>query len=158
MIDISKNITMLEATYSSYAVAHSIKNEPPVNVIANMQHLAQTIFEPLRAHFGVPIKINSFFRSPALNRAIGGAVLSQHLFGHALDLDATGSITNKQLFDYIIRNLPFDQLIWEGGDDKNPEWIHVSLTKGNNRQQLLRSHRNSSGKMMYENISKFYKS
>ena len=146
---------MQEAIYSSYAVSHGIKNEPPVNIIANMQHVAQTVFEPLRAHFGVPIRINSFFRSPALNRAIGGTAISHHLLGQAMDLDATGNITNKQLFDYIIKNLPFDQLIWEAGDNTNPEWIHVSLTKGINRYQVLRSRRNPAGKMIYENITKY---
>ena len=156
MIDLSKHITMQEATYSSYAISHGIKNEPTSYVIANMQHIAQAVFEPLRSHFGIPIKINSFFRSPALNSAIGGTAISQHLLGQAMDLDATSNITNKQLFDHICKSLPFDQLIWEGGDDKNPEWIHVSLTKGKNRYQLLRSRRNASGKMMYEDISKFY--
>ena len=150
MIDISKHITMKEATRSDYAASHGINNEPGVSIIANMQHVAQTVFEPLRFHFGIPIKINSFYRSPALNSAIGGAATSQHILGQAMDLDASGSVSNKQLFDHIRQNLPFDQLIWEAGNDLNPEWVHVSLSKGINRSQVLRSRRNSTGKMIYE--------
>jgi hypothetical protein len=155
MIDISKHITMIEATHSNYAIAHNIKNEPDIKVIASMQHVAQTVFEPLRGHFGVPIKINSFYRSPALNRAIGGAMTSQHVTGCAIDLDATGPVTNKMLFDHIRKNLPFDQLIAEGGTDENPDWVHVSLTQGKNRYQILRAKKNSVGKMTYEDITKF---
>ena len=153
MIDISKHITMQEAIYSPFAASHGIKNEPPVNVIANMQHIAQTVFEPLRAHFGMPIKINSFFRSQALNQALAGSSTSQHLTGQAIDIDATGNVTNKQLFDFIRLKLPFDQLIWEAGSDTNPDWIHVSLTRGVNRYQVLRSRRNSAGTMIYEDIT-----
>jgi len=156
MIDISKHITMQEATHSAYAIAHAIKNEPGIDVIKNMQYVAQTVFEPLRWHFNIPIKINSFYRSPALNSAIGGASTSAHVRGNAMDIDSTGSITNKQLFDHIRVNLPYDQLIWEGGTDTEPAWVHVSLTTSKNRYQVLRARKNSVGKMMYEDITKTF--
>jgi len=157
MIDVSKHITMVEATRSAYAQAHGINNEPPIDAIKNMQHVAQTVFEPMRAYFGVPIKINSFYRCPKLNRAIGGSPTSQHVNGCAMDLDATGGITNKQIFNHIRLNLPFDQLIWEGGTDEEPAWVHVSLTWSKNRYQILKARKNSAGKMMYEDITKLYK-
>jgi hypothetical protein len=154
MIDVSKHITMQEATQSAYASAHDIKNEPGIDAIKNMQHVAQTVFEPLRAHFGVPIRVNSFYRSAVLNKAIGGAATSQHVNGQAMDLDATGGIKNRQVFYYILKSLPFDQLIWEGGTDDEPAWVHVSLTQAKNRYQVLRARKNSAGKMMYEDITK----
>ncbi len=152
MIDISKHITMRDATCSKYADAHGIKNEPSKTVISNMQHLAQTVFEPLWHHFGVPLKINSFYRSIALNRAIGGSITSQHVLGQAMDITSSGNVSNRQLFDYIRTSLPFDQLIWEFGDDHNPTWIHVSLSKSFNRNQVLRSRRRLSGSVYYEII------
>lgn len=152
MIDISKHITMSEACHSDYANSHKIINLPGVAEIQNMQHLAQTVFEPLRAHFdNEPIKINSFFRSKGLNAAIGGVSTSQHVSGQAMDL----SVSAKH-FHYIRENLPFDQLIFEGGDIE-PDWVHVSLTKGTNRYQVLMGKRNSTGKMMYQDITKTFK-
>ena len=76
---------------------------------------------------GGPIKINSFFRSIELNEAIGGSSTSQHCEGRAMDIDDTyGCKTNSEMFNYIKDNLDFDQLIWEFGDDEEPNWIHVS--------------------------------
>ncbi len=157
MTDISTHISMQEATRSGYAAEHGIKNEPGTAEIQAMQYVAQTVFEPLRAHFGVPIQINSFFRCPKLNQAIGGAANSQHVSGKAMDIEATGNVTNAQLFEHIRKNLPFDQLIWEGGTDTNPAWVHVSLNKGANRYQVLRARKNAAGKMTYEDITKTLK-
>jgi len=153
MIDISKHITMSEACRSSYAAKHKIINLPGVSEIQNMQYLAQTVFEPLRSHFGDnPIKINSFYRGTKLNAAIGGASNSQHVSGQAFDLELTA-----EQFHYIRENLPFDQLIWEGGDDNQPAWVHVSLTRGVNRYQVLKAKKNSAGKMVYSDITKTFK-
>lgn len=106
-----------------------------------MQLVAELVFEPVRAHFGVPIFVSSFFRSPELNKAIGGARNSQHCTGEAIDLDADvfGGVSNAEVFDYIRRNLIFDQLIWEFGTARNPEWVHVSYTAGVNRKQVLKA-------------------
>lgn len=153
-MNLSKHITLKEATHSLYALTHGINNEPNAIVLKNMAFVAEHVFEPLRVHFNVPIAINSFYRSARLNKEIGGTANSQHIFGMAIDLTSNGKVTNKQLFDYIRENLPFDQLIWESGTDLNPNWIHVSLTQGKNRSQVLRARANSSGKMMYEDITK----
>ena len=137
MIDISAHITMQEATRTSTG----IPNLPDVATIQRMQYVAQTVFEPLRAHFGVPIKINSFYRSPAVNKAVGGAATSQHVAGEAIDLHCD-TIPDKVIFDYIRQNLPHDQVIHE------PTWVHVSLRNGRNRNQALIA-KKVNGKMIY---------
>ena len=120
---ISKHISYKEATQSQTAVRKGINNEPDAYQLQNMQVLAEKVFEPLREHFGVPIAINSFFRSQKLNKAIGGAAGSQHTQGRAIDIDDTlGGVSNKQMFDWIRENLDYDQLIWEFGNNSNPDW------------------------------------
>ena len=142
MLLISKNITYAEAFKSQQAVRLKIKNttDDP-EILKNMKHVADNVFEKIRAHFGVPIGISSFYRSPKLNQAIKGSSSSQHMTGEAIDIDADifGGLTNKEIFDFVKENLEFDQLISEYGTDKNPAWVHVSLKRvGKNRKQILR--------------------
>jgi len=148
---ISKHITYKEATHSATAMRRKMRNEPNEEQITAMKTLAIKVFQPLREHFDKPIRVNSFFRSAALNKAIGGSRTSQHCTGEAIDLDATNGITNKQLFDYIKYNLEFDQLIWEFGTDKEPDWVHVSYTATKkNRKQILKAVKG--GKPVYQVI------
>jgi len=148
---ISKNISYKEATRSETAKRRGIENDPNPDQLENMKHVAENVFQPLREHFGCPIYISSFFRSEELNRAIGGSSSSTHMKGEAIDLDADvyGRISNGVIFNYIKENLEFDQLIWEFGDGKNPDWVHVSLSKNNNRNQILIAKR-VHGKTVYE--------
>lgn len=105
-----------------------------------MQALAENVFEPLREHFGHPIYITSFYRSPELNKAIGGSPSSQHCKGEAIDIDdVIGESTNADFFNYIKDNLDFDQLIWEFGNDGSPNWVHVSYRASNNRGNVLKA-------------------
>ena len=141
MENISTHLTYAEAVRSDSAKRLGIDNTPNGGQIERMKTLAQKIFEPLREYAGVPIYVSSFFRSEALNKAMKGAKGSQHTYGEAMDLDADmfGGITNKDIFYYIKDNLEFDQLIWEGGNDDNPDWVHVSFTyKYDNRKEVLR--------------------
>jgi len=137
---ISANISEAEAFKSQSAVRHGIDNTTTNEVVLdNMRHVAE-LFEQIRAHFGVPIGISSFYRSPALNKKIGGAKNSQHTLGEAIDIDADifGGVTNAQIFEFA-KTLDFDQLIWEYGDDNNPAWVHISRKRvGKNRKQRLR--------------------
>jgi zinc D-Ala-D-Ala carboxypeptidase len=138
--NISDNVTYSEGIKSQTAVRLGIKNDPNPEQLANMQHVANNVFEKVRKHFGIPLTVSSFFRSKALNDATKGAsATSQHMTGEAMDIDADGSsITNKQVFDFIKNNLDFDQLIWEFGNATNPAWVHVSLKRvGKNRKQVL---------------------
>jgi len=141
MKKISKHISYKEATFSQTATRKDIDNTPTPEILERMKALAENIFEPLRAHVGGPIKINSFYRSINLNVAIGGAKSSQHTRGEAMDIDDTfGHMSNKEMFEFIKDELDFDQLIWEFGDDNNPAWIHVSyVSSKNNRRRILKA-------------------
>jgi len=149
-LKISNHISYKEATASQTAVRKGIDNTPSEYQLQNMKLVAEKIFEPLREHFKRPIAINSFFRSQKLNKAIGGATGSQHTQGRAIDIDDTlGGVTNKQMFDWIKDNLDFDQLIWEFGNEKNPDWVHVSYVSENeNRRRVLRALKKN-GKTIY---------
>lgn len=139
---ISQHISYSEATKSQTATRLGIDNAPDAEALEAMQHVASTIFEPVRAHFGGrPIAITSFYRSPALNHAIGGSATSQHCRGEAIDIDADvfDGPTNRAIFEYIRTQLAFDQLIWEFGTDENPAWVHVSAKVQGNRGQVLRA-------------------
>jgi hypothetical protein len=150
---ISKHISYKEATHSNTATRRGIANIPNDTQLKAMKTLAEKVFEPIRIHFNEPIRITSFFRSVALNKQIGGSQKSQHCKGEAIDLVAMNGITNKQVYDYIKKNLVFDQLIWEFGTDKNPDWVHVSYTTTKtNRKQLLKAERKN-GKSVYTVIN-----
>jgi hypothetical protein len=140
-MQLSKNLALAEVTRSETAKRKGISNMPTPEHIENFKKLAENVFQPIRDHFGVPIRISSGYRSAALNKAIGGASSSQHCSGEAIDIDMDGtSITNKQVFDYIKANLNFDQLIWEFGTDANPDWVHVSYeSTGKQRKQVLKA-------------------
>lgn len=150
---ISKHVSEKEAIYSSTALRLGIDNEPTKKELVNMQILAEVIFEPLREWVGGPIKINSFFRSVKLNSAIGGSKSSQHCNGRAIDIDDTfGHKTNAEMFNYIKNNLDFDQLIWEFGNNKNPNWLHVSYMSADENRQIVLKAEKIKGKTIYKVI------
>jgi hypothetical protein len=149
-MQLSKNLALSEVTRSETAKRKGISNMPTPEHIENFKKLAENVFQPIRDHFGVPIRLSSGYRSEALNKAIGGAgkvvngkyvASSQHCKGEAIDIDMDGtSITNKQVFDFIKDNLNFDQLIWEFGTSTNPDWVHVSYdSEGKQRKQILKA-------------------
>ena len=150
---ISKHISDKEGVYSTTAIRRGIDNTPNEEQKVCMELTALEIFEPLRDWVGGPIKINSFFRSPELNTAIGGSSKSQHCRGQAIDLDDTfGKCTNAEMYHYIKEHLDFDQMIWEFGDDKNPDWVHVSyVSESENRNRCLKASR-VDGKTTYSVI------
>ena len=147
---ISKHISNKESVYSRTAQRLNISNTPTEDHKQNMIELAENIFEPLRSYVGGPIKINSFYRSPKLNKAIGGSSKSQHCNGQAIDIDDTfGRISNAEMYEFIKQNLDFDQMIWEFGDDDNPDWVHVSYVSAEeNRKRCLKAYKEN-GKTKY---------
>ena len=151
---ISEHLDLSELIRSDSAKRAGISNMPTPEHIENLKKLAENVFEKVRAHFGKPIRISSGYRSKELNAKIGGADSSQHSSGEAIDIDMDGTdITNKEIFDYIKGNLSFDQLIWEFGTDKNPDWVHVSYeSTGKQRKQILKASKQN-GKTYYTNIS-----
>ena len=147
---ISDNISYREATHSDTAKRLNIKNDPTEEHLVNMVLIADKVFQPLREWCEHQIKVNSMYRSPALNTAIGGSKSSQHRFGQALDLDTLGEKSNADLFYYISENLSYDQLIWEAGNDDEPDWIHVSyVNEEKNRKQRLKMKRKGARTQYY---------
>ena len=147
---ISRHISYKEGVYSRTATRLNIDNKPNDDQMHNMCLVAEEVFEPLRVWVGGPIKINSFFRSPELNKAIGGSTKSQHCHGQAIDLDDTfGRATNAEMYEFIRKYLDFDQMIWEFGDDDNPSWVHVSyVSEDKNRNRCLKAYKEN-GKTKY---------
>ena len=147
---ISKHISDREGVYSITATRRGLDNTPDGEQLANMKLLAEKVFEPLREWVSGPIRINSFFRGPELNKAIGGSSKSQHCKGQAMDIDDGGcNKTNAQMYKYIKDELEFDQMIWEFGDDNNPNWVHVSyVSEDANRNRCLKAYKDK-GKTKY---------
>lgn len=152
-MQLSKHLSLAEVTRSDSAKRKGISNQPTAEHLENFKKLAEKVFEPIREHFGVAIHISSGYRSKELNAAIGGSLTSQHCSGEAIDIDMDGSasgVSNADVFKYIKDNLEFDQLIWEFGTDKNPDWVHVSYeTSGKQRKQILKAVK-SGGKTVYQ--------
>jgi hypothetical protein len=151
---ISDHITYAEAIHSNTAKRKSIDNTPNEIQVLSMKLLADKVFEPLRKWVGGPIKVNSFFRSVALNESIGGAASSQHCKGQAIDIDDVyGRKTNAEMYKWIQENLDYDQMIWEFGTDMQPNWIHVSyVSEEKNRNKCLKAYKEH-GKTKYKVIS-----
>lgn len=136
-MNLTENLTLQEATKSNTATRLGIDNTPNQAVIDRMIVTAENIFQPLRKELG-PIRISSFYRSPDLNRAIGGSKTSQHCTGEAIDMQGI-LVTNKELFNKACDLENFDQIIWEFGTLEEPDWVHVSYSKTHNRKQILRA-------------------
>ncbi len=156
MTKISDHVSYKEGIYSRTALRRGIDNTPGPDQLKCMMEIAENVFEPLREWVGGPIKINSFFRGKKLNTAIGGSKTSQHMKGQAMDIDDTfGHKTNAEMYHYIKNNLLFDQMIWEFGDDNNPNWIHVSfVTHRKNRRKLTVAYKDEFGKTKYMHTEK----
>ena len=154
MKNISEHISYKEGVYSITALRLGLNNDPTKAHLTNMELLAEKIFEPLRKHVNGPIKINSFYRGPELNKAIGGSANSQHCKGQAIDIDDVyGKRSNAEMFTYIREMLDFDQVIWEFGTDMNPNWIHVSyVSEEDNRNRCLKAYKDDMGKTKYKVI------
>tara|TARA_R110000751_G_scaffold240633_3_gene341235 strand:- start:531 stop:998 length:468 start_codon:yes stop_codon:yes gene_type:complete len=149
---ISSYVSYNEVVYSQTAIRNDIENSPNITQLSNIRVAAEELFDVLRDWVGGPVKINSCFRSEELNNRIGGAKSSQHMAnnGGAFDIDDTYKHkTNAQMFQHIKDNLDFDQLIWEFGDDNNPNWVHVSYKSEGNRKQVLRAIKDDDGRTKY---------
>ena len=149
---ISKHISYHEGTYSRTGERRDLDNTPDAGQLKCMKEVAENLFEPLREWVGGPIKINSFFRGEPVNTAIGGYRKSQHMKGQAIDIDDTfGYKTNAEMYHYIKDNLDFDQMIWEFGTDKNPNWVHISwVSHRPNRKKLTIAYKEN-GRTKYKN-------
>lgn len=143
-MQLTKNFTLEELIVTSSH--HS--NIPDEDEVNNLRLLCEHILQPLRDKFNSPIIVNSGFRSPLVNLEIGGASTSQHIKGQAADIKSSD---NAKLFKLIREHFIFDQLIWESGNDIQPNWVHVSYNENHNRQQCLKMIK-VKGKSTYINI------
>ncbi len=145
---LSKNFVLSEVTRSNTAKRLSIDNEPRKEHLENLQRLISNLIQPMRDQLGA-IRITSGYRSPTLNRAIGGSSKSQHCKGEALDLQfwKDGQMCNKEIFDWIIESgLDFDQMI----NEFDYSWIHLSLRKKENRKSVLIAYKDDEGDTAYK--------
>lgn len=125
---------MKELTKSSTADKLGIDNTPTTEVSAQLSNLVTHVLDPLREMYGKPITVNSGYRCPKLNAAVGGAKSSQHMRGEAADITGGSREENKKLFELIRDNLPFDQLL----NESDYSWVHVSyVSTSKNRKQIL---------------------
>lgn len=147
-LNLGQYFKLSEFTKSVTAKRLGLNNNPSHADIVDMLRLVQWVLDPLRHESERPIVITSGYRSKELNTAIGGSSTSQHCRGQAADIeDSAGD--NAFLFDFIVRKLDFDQLIWEFGNDDQPDWIHVSYNIGKNKLEVLRAYKQE-GKTCYE--------
>ncbi len=129
-----KYFTMKELTNSSTADKLGIDNTPTTEVSAQLSNLVTHVLDPLREMYGKPITVNSGYRCPKLNAAVGGAKSSQHMRGEAADITGGSREENKKLLELIRDNLPFDQLL----NESDYSWVHVSyVSTSKNRKQIL---------------------
>ena len=134
MKNISKYISYAEATTSQTAIRKGIDNTPTPEALKCMETVGTEVFDKVREYFGKPLRVSSFYRSPKLNKAVGGSATSQHVKGMAIDMQGLGNVTNEMIFNYVKDNLDFDQLI----NEYNFSWVHVSfVSKEKNRKQIL---------------------
>jgi zinc D-Ala-D-Ala carboxypeptidase len=136
---LTENFSLEEMTKSQTGERKKIDNTPTQTEIDNLKLLCENVLEKIRAHFKSPIMVNSGFRGPKLNKAIGGAKNSQHMSGQAADIEIPG-FDNKSVFDWIKDNLEFDQLILEFHKPGIPDsgWVHVSWNSKGNKKQVLK--------------------
>ena len=136
---LSEHLDLSEIIRSESAKRNGISNMPTPEHIENLKALAENIFEPIRNHFKVPIRVSSGYRSKELNAITKGASkTSDHCFGFAIDIDNDGtSITNNEIFYFIKDNLNFKQLIFEFPVNGQASWVHVSYDPKNLKNEIL---------------------
>jgi hypothetical protein len=146
---LSANFSVSELTRSQTATRKGIDNSPNEEQLASLQALCENVLQPIREHFGKPVRISSGLRVPELNSAIGGSTTSDHCKGMAADIEIPG-VDNKELAEWIGANLEFRQLILEFYTAGDPEsgWVHVSYNKDDNKQQVMTATKQG-GKTVY---------
>lgn len=151
MDNISPHISYKEGIVSVTGTRLGIDNTPTPEILATMKVTAVKLFEPLREHFGQPLRIISFYRCPALNSAVGGAKKSSHMNGEAIDVQGINGVTNADIFRYFKYNdVEFDQIIAEFPENGEPQWVHISYRSGNNRGEMLIAKKDK-GRTVYYN-------
>ena len=148
-MNLSKSFTLNELTKSQEAIRLGINNTPNEEQIQNLKILCENILQPLRDYYGMPVSISSGYRSIELCKAIGSSATSQHTKGQAADFEIFG-LANKEVADFVIQNLEYDQCILEFWNENEPNsgWVHCSYSINGNRKQYLKAEK-VNGKIVY---------
>ena len=147
---LTENFTLSEMVKSETALRHGLDNTPGDTEIANLKRLAENVLQPIRNHYRTGVKVNSGFRHPNVNAAVGGSKTSDHCRGQAADIEIPG-VANADLATWISKNLKFTQLILEfytpGISDSG--WVHVSYDPTNLKCQVMTAMKEN-GKTVYK--------
>jgi len=137
-MNLSANFTLKELTKSDTATRLGIDNTPDDATIENLKLLCEMVLQPVREHFGKSVTVNSGYRSPESNVAVGGSKTSDHCKGQAADIEIDG-LPNPELAQWIMDNLDYTQLILEFYTQGQPNsgWVHVSYDPNNLKKQEL---------------------
>lgn len=139
MTQLTKNFTLDELTRSATASRLGLNNTPDERATINLRQSARGLWQPVRDILGVPMRVSSGYRSPTLNRAIGGSTTSAHCYGLAIDFTAPAFGDTRKVARYLVaelkeRGIKFDQLILEFPDSPN-SWIHLGYKHPNGQQR-----------------------
>lgn len=143
---ISKYLTVGDAIKSETAIRRGIDNSMNEAQLINAKNIATKVYDPIKDKFP-NAGCYSFFRSKPLNDAVGGSPSSFHSFAGALDIDTLGNVDNRAIFKWVLDgNVPFNELIWEYGNNQQPEWVHVGLLPGYTTKVILHIYNDQTGK------------
>ena len=148
-MNLSENFTLQELIYSDTAIRRGIDNKPNDETVENLKILCENILEPIREYFKAPVIVSSGYRSAAVCEAVGSSSKSQHTKGQAADFEIFG-IPNKEVADWIVNNIDYDQCILEFWNENEPNsgWVHCSFSSAGNRRQYLKAQK-IDGKVVY---------
>ena len=148
-MELSKSFTLNELTKSQEATRLGIDNTPNEEHILNLKLLCENVLQPIRDFYGMPLSVSSGYRSAALCEAIGSSSKSQHTKGQAADFEIFG-VANKDLADFVVKNLDYDQCILEFWNENEPNsgWVHCSFNSSGNRKQFLKAEK-LNGRVVY---------
>jgi uncharacterized protein YcbK (DUF882 family) len=148
-MQLTKNFSLAELTKSQSAIRLGLDNTPGEAETENLKRLCEEVLQPVRDHFGKPVVVNSGYRSPQVNAAIGGSRTSEHCKGMAADIEIPG-VPNIDLATWIKDNLRYRQLILEFYTPGVPDsgWVHVSFNPVDLKKQILTAARQD-GKTVY---------
>ena len=148
-MNLSKSFTLNELTKSQEATRLGIDNTPNEEHILNLKLLCENVLQPIRDFYGMPLSVSSGYRSTALCEAIGSSSKSQHTKGQAADFEIFG-VANKDLADFVVKNLDYDQCILEFWNENEPNsgWVHCSFNSSGNRKQFLKAEK-LNGRVVY---------
>jgi zinc D-Ala-D-Ala carboxypeptidase len=148
-MNLSKSFTLNELTKSQEATRLGIDNTPNEEHILNLKLLCENVLQPIRDFYGMPLSVSSGYRSAVLCEAIGSSNKSQHTKGQAADFEIFG-VANKDLADFVVKNLDYDQCILEFWNENEPNsgWVHCSFNSSGNRKQFLKAEK-LNGRVVY---------